>query len=247
MGLNFLGAGLPLANVIIYAYKLSDFVGQRIVDILVLASIGVWTIMIAKHLELRKAEKADHDFLRAFDRQDNPLEIFVRGPAHSTSPMAKVYATACVAVKREFEAQAHKQHRALDQIDLSQERLTALQIDAIRKAAECAAADQIVLLEDQMALLSSIYSMSPMLGLFGTVWGVMVAFEAMGTQGMANLSAVAPGISSALLTTVVGLVVAIPSALGSNKLSEKIRFLSIQMENFTDKFATRLQQAFLYE
>ena len=67
------------------------------------------------------------------------------------------------------------------------------------------------------------------------------------TQGMANLSAVAPGISSALLTTVVGLVVAIPSALGSNKLSEKIRFLSIQMENFTDKFASRLQQAFLYE
>ncbi len=86
-----------------------------------------------------------------------------------------------------------------------------------------------------------------MLGLFGTVWGVMVAFESMGKQGMANLSAVAPGISSALLTTVVGLVVAIPSAFGSNKLNEKIRFLSVQMENFTDKFATRLQQSFLYE
>ena len=247
MGVSFICAGLPLANVVIYAFNLSDGVGKLIVIALMLASIGVWTIMAAKHLELRKAEKADRAFAHAFDRQDNPLEIFVRGPAHPDSPMARVYAAACVAVKREFESQASKQHRTISQIDLSQERLTALQIDAIRKVAECAAADQILLLEDQMAMLGSAYTIAPMMGLFGTVWGVMVSFEAMGKQGMANLSAVAPGISSALLTTVVGLVVAIPSAYGSNKLNEKIRFLGIQMENFAEKFATSLQQAFLYE
>ena len=246
MGLSFLGAGLPVAGVI-YSFQISDGVGKAIVLFLVLASIAVWTIMLAKHLELRRAEKADQLFIHAFDRQENPLEIFVRGPAHPLSPLARVYAAACVAVKREFESQARKQHRALNQIDLSQERLTALQIDAIRKVAECAAADQILLLEDQMAMLGSAYTIAPMLGLFGTVWGVMVSFEAMGKQGMANLSAVAPGISSALLTTVVGLVVAIPSAFGSNKLNEKIRFLSIQMENFSEKFAARLQQSFLYE
>ena len=246
MGLSFLSAGLPVAGVI-YSFQISDGVGKAIVVFLVLASIAVWTIMIAKHLELRRAEKADQLFIHAFDRQENPLEIFVRGPAHPLSPLARVYAAACVAVKREFESQARKQHRALNQIDLSQERLTALQIDAIRKVAECAAADQILLLEDQMAMLGSAYTIAPMLGLFGTVWGVMVSFEAMGKQGMANLSAVAPGISSALLTTVVGLVVAIPSAFGSNKLNEKIRFLSIQMENFSEKFAARLQQSFLYE
>ncbi len=98
-----------------------------------------------------------------------------------------------------------------------------------------------------MAWLGSAYTVAPMMGLFGTVWGVMIAFESMGQQGMANLSAVAPGIASALLTTVVGLVVAIPSAIGSNKLNEKIRFLGIQMENFSEKFAARLQQSFLYE
>ena len=247
MGLNLLCTSLPLANVMLYAFNLSDGVGKLIVIFLLVASIGVWTIMAAKHLELRKAERADRAFSHAFYRQINPLELFVRGPAHPTSPMAKVYAAACVAVKREFESQANKQHRALSQIDLSQERLTALQIDAIRKVAECAAADQILLLEDQMATLGTAYTIAPMLGLFGTVWGVMVAFEAMGRQGMANLSAVAPGISSALLTTVVGLIVAIPSAIGSNRLNEKIRFLGIQMENFSEKFAARLQQSFLYE
>ncbi|HQQ61018.1 MAG: hypothetical protein GX634_08900 [Lentisphaerae bacterium] len=239
-------AGLPLAGVI-YSFQISDGVGKAIVLFLVFASILVWTIMIGKHLELRKVEQKDQAFMRAFERQENPLEIFVRGPAHPASPMAKVYSAACLAVRREFEAQAHKQHRTLSQIDLSQERLTALQIDAIRKVAECAAADQILLLEEQMAMLGSAYTIAPMMGLFGTVWGVMISFEAMGRQGMANLSAVAPGISSALLTTVVGLVVAIPSAYGSNKLNEKIRFLGIQMENFADKFAARLQQAFLYE
>lgn len=247
MGLSLFCAGLPLANVMLYAYNLSDGIGKLIVIFLLVASIGVWTIMAAKHLELRKAERADRDFSHAFDRQANPLELFVRGPAHPDSPMAKVYMAACTAVKREFEVQANKQHRSLNQIDLSQERLTTLQIDSIRKVAECAAADQILLLEDQMSMLGSAYTIAPMMGLFGTVWGVMVSFEAMGKQGMANLTAVAPGISSALLTTVVGLVVAIPSAFGSNRLNEKIRFLSIQMENFSEKFAARLQQSFLYE
>jgi biopolymer transport protein TolQ len=246
MGLSLFSTGLPIAGVF-YAFHTSDIVGKSIVVFLVVASIAVWTIMLAKHLELRRAEKADEAFIRAFERQANPLELFVRGPAHPASPIAKVYTAACTALKREFEAQAHKQHRAINQIDLSKERLSALQIDAIRKVAECAAADEMLLLEQQMSILGSAYTTAPMLGLFGTVWGVMAAFEAMGQQGMANLSAVAPGIASALLTTVVGLVVAIPSAFGSNFLNEKIRFCGIQMENFADKFATRLQQSFLYE
>ncbi len=247
MGFHIITAGLPLANVF-YSFSISDPVGKGIVIVLLVASIVVWTIMAAKHLELKKAEHADMRFAHAFERQNNPMTIYLTDmDQYKDSPMAKVYAASCLAVRREFEAQAHKQSRQLDEIDLSQERLTALQIDAIRKVSECAAADQILLLEDQMSMLASAYTLAPMLGLFGTVWGVMVAFESMGQQGMANLSAVAPGIASALLTTVIGLVVAIPSAWGSNRLNEKIRFLSIQMENFSEKFAARLQQAFLYE
>ncbi|MDR0994241.1 MAG: MotA/TolQ/ExbB proton channel family protein [Verrucomicrobiota bacterium] len=247
MGFNFMISALPMAGVL-YSFRISDPVGKGIVILLVLASVAVWTIMIAKHLELLKAEKADQLFNRAFERQANPMEIYLRDLGlYKDSPMAKVYSAACLAVRREFEVQAQKQSRQLEEIDLSRERLSALQVDAIRKVAECAAADQILLLEDQMSMLSTAYTLAPMLGLFGTVWGVMVAFEAMGQQGMANLSAVAPGIASALLTTVIGLVVAIPSAWGSNRLNEKIRFLSVQMENFADKFAARLQQSFLYE
>ncbi|NLG34152.1 MAG: hypothetical protein GX548_02230 [Lentisphaerae bacterium] len=247
MGLHLISGGLPLGNILVETFMISDGLGKAIVAILIFASIVAWCIMLAKHIELLKVERADHAFLRAFNRQENPLEIYVRGPAHPDSPMAKVYGAASLAVKREFETQAHKQHRTLSQIDLSQEKLSALQIDSIRKVAECAAADQILLLEEQMTWLGSVYTVAPMMGLFGTVWGVMVAFHGMGQQGMANLSTVAPGVSSALLTTVVGLLVAIPSAIGCNKLNEKIRFLGIQMENFSETFATKLQQSFLYE
>ena len=113
--LLLLAGSLPVAGVF-YSFQISDSVGKGIVVFLILASVWVWTIMLAKHLELMRAERVDRDFIRAFDRQVNPLEIFVRGPAHPNSPMAKVYATACVAVKREFESQASKQNRALSQI-----------------------------------------------------------------------------------------------------------------------------------
>lgn len=247
MGFHLLFTGFPLANIVLETFRISDGVGKFIVLALILASIVAWCIMLAKHIELIKVEKADHAFRRAFDHQENPLEIYVRGPVHKDSPMARVYDKACLAVKREFEAQAHKQHRTVSQIDLSQEKLSALQINAIRKIAECEAANQILLIEDQMSALGSVYTTAPMMGLFGTVWGVMVAFHGMGQQGTPNISAVAPGISSAMLTTVVGLLVAIPSAVGCNKLNEKIRFLGIQLENFSEEFATKLQQSFLYE
>ena len=241
-------AACPLAS-LFYSFSISDPVGKAIVLILVVASIAVWTIMLQKGIELRQCARGDERFFHAFERQNHPLELYVHQElgAFQDSPMARVYAEACCAIQREIMARAKRQNRQLSEINFSAEHLTPAQIDAVRKAAECAAADQCVLLETQMTTLGSTYTIAPMMGLFGTVWGVMKSFEGMGQEGMANLSAVAPGIASALLTTVIGLVVAIPSALGSNALAARIQFLCIQLENFPDKFASRLQQTFLDE
>lgn len=240
---------LPLAG-IFSSFVISDPVGKGIVLLLIVASIAVWTIMLQKGLELRQSSRADEAFFHAFERQRHPLELYVRQelePHAKASPMARVYDEACRATAREITARAARQNRRLSEINFSAEHLTPAQIDAIRKAAECAAADQCLLLESQMTALGSAYTIAPMMGLFGTVWGVMVSFEGMGREGVANLSAVAPGIASALLTTVIGLFVAIPSALGSNFLASRIQFLCSQLENFPDKFASRLQQTFLDE
>lgn len=98
-----------------------------------------------------------------------------------------------------------------------------------------------------MGLLATAVSSSPMLGLLGTVWGVMDSFVAMAQQGSVNLSAVAPGIAGALLTTVIGLLVAIPSAIGYNLLASRVRTLSVLMDNFADEFMAEVQRHFIRE
>lgn len=240
-------AQLPLGNVLWESFARSDGFGKGIVLLLLVGSVVAWSIMFNKHGELSKVDKADHRFMQDFSRQGNALELFVHGREYENSPLSRIYRAACVATRREFETQARKQNRVLETIDLGEEHLTAAQIESIRKVAECQAADEMVLLESSMSFLGSIYTVAPMMGLFGTVWGVMAAFAAMGRDGAVNLASVAPGVSSALLTTVIGLVVAIPSALGSNYLNSNLSFLTMQLENFPAKFAARLQQDYLYE
>jgi biopolymer transport protein TolQ len=125
--------------------------------------------------------------------------------------------------------------------------LNLLQLNAVRNAAERQIADQQLGLESKMGFLSTAVSASPLLGLLGTVWGVLDSFTQMALQGSANLSAVAPGIASALLTTVVGLLVAIPSSIGYNMLLAQIRTMAVQMDNYADEFMSQLQRTFIRE
>ena len=93
--------------------------------------------------------------------------------------------------------------------------------------------------------IASAVTTAPFLGLLGTVWGVMDSFGGMGVTGSAMLSAVAPGISGALLTTVVGLLVALPSAICYNLLSDQIRRLSVEMDNFVQEFMSDIERLYL--
>jgi len=115
-------------------------------------------------------------------------------------------------------------------------RLSDVEIAAIRGMAQRRLAEQQLAVEHKMSRIATATTSAPSIGLFGTVWGVMVAFMAMGSGGANMISAVAPGISGALLTTVVGLLVAIPSAIGYNALSDRVRELVVEMENFVDEF-----------
>ena len=117
---------------------------------------------------------------------------------------------------------------------------TSSQLESIRAAVDCSVADQALELEDQMGLLATAVSAAPFLGLLGTVWGVMDAFSGMADSGSAALSAVAPGISGALLTTIIGLIVALPSMIGYNLLSSKIRHIAVQMDNFSQEFVSKI-------
>lgn len=114
--------------------------------------------------------------------------------------------------------------------------LTPAQREAIRTLLENAVSDRIAEMEARIPTLALAVSVSPLLGLFGTVWGVMVAFCGVAKAGTADIAALAPGVAGALLTTVAGLVVAIPSLIAYNFLTNGIRKDTVVLDNFIEEF-----------
>jgi biopolymer transport protein ExbB/TolQ len=125
--------------------------------------------------------------------------------------------------------------------DLQPVKLSEAQYNAIEAVLESEVSSQIEKLESRIGLLATLVSLSPFCGLFGTVWGVMVAFCDLAKAGNADIKNLAPGIAGALLTTVFGLIVAIPSLVGYNIFTAMIRSLTVQMDNFTEAFMAKIK------
>lgn len=220
--MNGLMMPLYLGNVA-FAFNQSALPGKLIVMILFISSIGVWYLMATKMLQLSKARAGSARFLERFRKKSNPFEAAPR----IECPLNTLYEAGCKAIELEGETP-----------------LNSHQIESVRAVVDRMMADEALYLEDGMGLLATAVSACPFLGLLGTVWGVMDAFGSMAVQGSANLSAVAPGVAGALLTTVVGLLVALPSAIGYNLLTARIRRLAVQMDNFSQEFVAEVQLQF---
>jgi len=123
-------------------------------------------------------------------------------------------------------------------------KVTIRSMEAIARALQRAASLEINKLERGLNFLATTASVAPFFGLFGTVWGIITAFHRIGVQGTASLSAIAPGIAAALITTAFGLVVAIPAVIGYNHLLNKIKILSSEMDDFILEFITIAERNF---
>jgi biopolymer transport protein ExbB/TolQ len=231
------------------AYRTSSFMsGKLIVIILIAASIFAWSVMVTKYLDLMRAKRASRRFQLAFRNEAHPLSLYLKRHAFTESPIYKVYEAGCLALGGELNEGRHSSGDLFTAGgNLGDYRLNQLQVEVVRRVTERTVADQALEMESKMGFLATAVSASPLLGLLGTVWGVLDAFSAMAVSGAANLSAVAPGISAALLTTVVGLLVALPSSIGYNILASKIRELAVQMDNFAQEFVAELQRMFVRE
>ncbi len=221
----------------------ADVVGKVIVMILLGGSIWVWSIMFSKAAVLKRSERDCEGFLQQFRAAEHPMTLYrsVR-MKRGNAPLAVVYHQALAAWEAVLDVQGIAPETLEHTGDLMSVRLSDREIHSVGAAAERAVADQVLVLESQMSWLATASSLAPFLGLFGTVWGVMLSFGEMSGSGSALLSEVAPGISSALLTTVVGLLVAIPSTFGYNALSDRIRRLTVQMDNFAQELTGDLER-----
>jgi len=236
---------LPLAN-LLYSFRESNPSGKVIVLVLFVSSIYVWTVMITKRIELGRAQAGSQRFLLAFRKEGNPIGLFLKRHRVPESPLYRVYEKGCIALGGEIDPVGGSPDD-LFPAGLAQEslHLNHLQMEGVRNAVERTVADMVLVLENRMSVLATAVTASPFLGLLGTVWGVMEAFGGMAQAGNAQLSAVAPGIAGALLTTVVGLLVALPSAIGYNFLTARVRHLYVETDNFSQEFIAELQRHFL--
>jgi biopolymer transport protein TolQ len=240
------GLLLPIltTGAVSFAFNQSTMPGKVIVLILFASSIGVWTVMITKFAQLWIARRATERFLEAFRAETGPVSLYVKRRRMPETPLQALYDAGCNATANEFALLGIDPESLFTgpSGDGEQRRLEAHQIEAVRNVVDRTLADEALRLEDRMGVLATAVSACPFLGLLGTVWGVMDAFGGMATTGTAMLSAVAPGISGALLTTVVGLLVALPSSIGYNMLTSRIRRMSVQMDNFSQEFTGAVQQ-----
>ena len=116
---------------------------------------------------------------------------------------------------------------------------------AVQSAMERAVGESSLKLESRMILLATAVSGAPFLGLLGTVWGVMSTFGGIAMSGSANLQAMAPGVAAALVTTVAGLLVAIPSMFGYNWLVHNLRVLTVELDNFAQELVSKMETEYL--
>ncbi len=234
-----LATGTGTAAGVLYAFEQSDAFAKIIILLLFAFSIQAWTIMIEKGASLRRVRRKDQIFTREFRECRGPFDMML-GNRAAAGPIMNIYQSGVAEIVELLDLPERETMRFAHEHRLPRQ-LSPYEVDRVRSAMERAVSGEIDGLERRLPLLGTTVTISPFLGLLGTVWGVMMAFVGMARAGRPDIGAMAPGVSGALLTTVVGLVVAIPSVVGFNLLTSATRQTITSMDNFVDDFVSMLR------
>ena len=204
----------------------TGWVARSVLLILFTFSLVSWALIFLKLGLFSSIERATTQFLRIF-RATRGLPD-PKSMGDGKSPLEAVYASGF----RELQSQVSG--------GTSPGKVKSLQ--AVVVAMQLASADQVRRVERYMPWLATTASVSPFIGLFGTVWGVMDAFSGLGTAGAASLRVVAPGIAEALITTAAGLFAAIPAVIAYNHFVHRTKDLAGRMDNFSMEVAAQIEK-----
>ncbi len=224
---------------LLYVWDQARPEAKVIIVLLFLSSIAVWWMMIFKVIQMRRARKLNSLFAEEFTGQKKVLEMFDRKLEVNGCPLYAVYQSGCLQLDARLRGPTGE--RAKQQVSLKN-------MEHIKRAIENVVAKESLKLESGLILLAIAVSGAPFMGLLGTVWGVMSTFAgiAQSPQG-ASLAVMAPGVSAALVTTVAGLLVAIPSMFGYNWLVHNLRAFTVELDNFAQELVSNMETEFLKE
>lgn len=228
---------------ILYAFEHSEPAGKAVLFCLLLGSIFSWSVIWSKWVQLNAVLKSTRAFLPIFRTATEPLEPYLSGRPPGDSPQAIIYHAGAKELCFHLTGSSVVDSTLAARLS-SARSISETGMNSVRTAMERAVGEESLKLESNLILLATAVSGAPFLGLLGTVWGVMDAFSGIAMAGQASLAAMAPGVSGALITTVVGLLVAIPAMFGYNFLTTSIRSQNIQMENFAAECAAVFEHRF---
>lgn len=214
----------------------SGWVGKGIVIILLGFSVVSWAMILLKYQFLRRAEKESHEFLSAFRKTKNVQELRKHADSKKYSPLASLFVEGYSEAESIVKSLPDGRPSEEDKPMVAQE---------IERALKITSQDEIVYLERYLAFLGTTGTVGPLLGLFGTIWGIMDAFYGIGIRGAGDIGALAPGLAAALVTTIAGLFVAIPAVVAYNYFAEKIRDMAGRMDSFSMEFLSFVERTLL--
>ena len=228
-----------------FALRQSTVPGLLIVVALLLVSSLSWAIMITKYRAIKRADRASREFLGAWKTSRMPLELFALGRRYEDSPHYRIYHESSRCLTEQLVGEGDVDETLPGRL-LEAGKVTPVEMETVQLVMQKAVGEAAVKLESQTPLLATAVSGGPFLGLLGTVWGVMDTFSGIAASAStASLKDMAPGVAAALVTTVVGLLVAIPASFGYNFLVNRIRVLIADMENFSAELAVAFNRSWL--
>ena len=229
---------------LLYTLEKCTLPGRLVLGALFLASVLSWSVMLSKFRMLRRARMRRDDFLEAFRADRQPLSLYEGGARFGGAPVFAVYQAGCEELCLQMLGSPEVDETFSSRLERAP-RISPAQMRMVQTAMERAVGETSLRLESQMVLLSTAVSGAPFLGLLGTVWGVMETFTDVALAGKANLTAMAPGVSAALITTVTGLLVAIPAMFGYNWLITTLRGMIVELDNFAAELASAFEHKYV--
>lgn len=225
-----LAGNVPLDFSITSMFLRADIVVQTVIVVLALASFWCWAIIFEKLIHLRRVNSRSSKFEDAFWSGGSLEDLFDKMNNRPRDPMSAMFNAAM----REWQRRPGAERASAGPRGNLGERIDRVMNVTFGREVER--------LERSMNFLASVGSVAPFIGLFGTVWGIMNAFQAIALSKSTNLAAVAPGIAEALFATALGLVAAIPAVIAYNKLSNDVSRYANRLDAFSGEFSAILSR-----
>ena len=237
------GAPVPGSGDLIRLVAETTPINQAVLVILVLFSVASWAIILQKFWSFRRSERDTSRFLDIFRRSSKFSEVQAACPTLPATPLVGVFQAGYAEINAQFRTTGAGAAPASNPPGPAARPLLK-SLDGVDRALIRAATTEVSKLERRMTFLATTASVTPFIGLFGTVVGIMIAFQRIGATGSTNLAIVAPGISEALIATAAGLFAAIPALVFYNHFTHRVKEFSAAMDDFALEFLNIAERNF---